>query len=251
MSRASHAGGRQRLVLAGAGVAAAAGAAAVVHAAPVLTSIAPLRIRAFPALSGVGRHGHVALTFDDGPDPKSTPQFLEELARHDVRATFFLLGSMLAKTPSLGRDLAAAGHEVAVHGWDHRYLTGRGPRATRDDLARARDLIAETAGVKPRCFRPPYGVLTTSALLAARDLELRPVLWTAWGKDWSELATPDSVLRNLKKGILAGGTILLHDSDCTSAPDAWHSALGALPELIEHCAGQGLRIGPLNEHGPP
>jgi peptidoglycan-N-acetylglucosamine deacetylase len=226
----------------------AAAAVAVLHAAPALTSIAALRIRAFPRLSGLGRQGHVALTFDDGPDAKSTPRFLDELARHDVRATFFLLGSMLAKAPSLGRELVAAGHEVAVHGWDHRNLVGRGHRATHDDLARARDLINDTTGTSPRRFRPPYGVLTTSALLAARDLGLEPVLWTAWGKDWAQRATPDSVWRNLEQGILGGGTILLHDSDCTSAPDAWHSALGALPRLIAHCTAQGLRIGPLREH---
>jgi peptidoglycan/xylan/chitin deacetylase (PgdA/CDA1 family) len=226
----------------------AAAAASVLHAAPMLTSIAPLRLRAFPHLSGLGHEGHVALTFDDGPDTASTPHFLEELARHDVRATFFLLGSMLSKAPSLGRDLVGAGHEVAVHGWDHRNLVGRSPRATHDDLARARDFIAETTGTWPRRFRPPYGVLTTSGLLAARDLGLQPVLWTAWGKDWEKRATPESVLRNLHKGILRGGTILLHDSDCTSAPGAWHSALGALPRLIAHCTDQGLGIGPLREH---
>jgi peptidoglycan/xylan/chitin deacetylase (PgdA/CDA1 family) len=236
----------RRLVRAGG---AAAAAAAVLHTAPMLTSIAPLRIRAFPHLSGLGHDGHVALTFDDGPDAKSTPRFLDELARHDVRATFFLLGSMLSKALSLGRDLVDAGHEVAVHGWDHRNLVGRSPRATHDDLARARDLITDTTGTSPRLFRPPYGVLTTSALLAARDLGLQPVLWTAWGKDWAERATPDSVLRNLERGILRGGTILLHDSDCTSAPGAWHSALGALPRLVAHCTDQGLRMGPLREHG--
>ena len=88
------------------------------HAAPALTSIGPLRRALLPALSGQGRPDHVALTFDDGPDPQSTPAFTELL--HDrVRATFFLLGHMVSRATSLTRELVAAGHEVAVHGWHH------------------------------------------------------------------------------------------------------------------------------------
>jgi len=93
-------------------------AVAAVHAAPALTSIGPLRRALLPALSGQGRPDHVALTFDDGPDPQSTPAFTELL--HDrVRATFFLLGHMVSRATSLTRELVAAGHEVAVHGWHH------------------------------------------------------------------------------------------------------------------------------------
>jgi peptidoglycan/xylan/chitin deacetylase (PgdA/CDA1 family) len=237
--------GTRRAAIA-AGVALTAGAA--VHAGPVLTSIAPLRTWLWPGLSGLGRPGHLALTFDDGPDPQSTPAFLDALALRGVRATFFLLGSMLERTPSLGRDLVAAGHEVGVHGWAHRYLTRVGPRATWQDLARARDLVAETTGQAPAYFRPPYGVLSAAALVAARDLGLRPVLWSAWGKDWTPRATPEGVLRTVTRGRLDGGTVLLHDSDCTSAPGAWRSALGAIPLLLDHCAERGLSVGPLGEH---
>ncbi len=228
--------------------AAAAGTVAAIHTLPALTSVPGLRRRLVPGLAGVGEPGHVALTFDDGPDPASTPRFLETLAAHDVRATFFLLGSMLARAPELGRDLVQAGHEVAVHGWEHRYLVLRGPTATYDDIARARDLVGDVTGRTPTFFRPPYGVLSTAALRAARRLQLRPVLWTAWGKDWSSRATPRSVLDTVRRDLAGGGTVLLHDSDCTSAPGAWRSALGALPALLDECADRGLRVGPLREH---
>ncbi len=231
--------------------AAAAGALAVAHAAPALTSVPALRIGVLPGLAGVGDRDHVALTFDDGPDPASTPRFLDTLAARGVQATFFLLGSMLARAPGLGRELVEAGHEVAVHGWEHRYLVLRGPAATYDDLARARDLVGDVTGQAPMFFRPPYGVLSTAALRAARRLQLRPVLWTAWGKDWSARATPRSVLDTVCGDLAGGGTVLLHDSDCTSAPGAWRSALGALPALLDECAGRGLRVGPLREHGAP
>lgn len=228
---------------------AAAGAVAL-HAGPALTSIAPLRRRALPALAGVGDPTHVALTFDDGPDPRSTPMFLAALRRLEVKATFFLLGRMLAAAPGLGRDLVAEGHEVAVHGWHHRMLLGTSPSRTYDDLARAWALIADITGTTPRWYRPPYGVLTGGALHAAHQLGLTPVLWTAWGRDWTTGATPMSVLRTVGNR-LAGGTVLLHDSDCTSAPGSWRATLGALAPLVRRARAQNLTIGPLCDHGSP
>jgi peptidoglycan-N-acetylglucosamine deacetylase len=226
-------------------------ATALANAVPAVTVLPSLRLRLFPRLSGFGTVDHVALTFDDGPNPASTPHFAEALAAHQVRATFFLLGSTLANAPTVGRDLAAAGHEVAVHGWAHRNVLLRGPYATHHDLSRARDLVQETTGQTPRFYRPPYGVLSASALLAARRLALSPVLWTCWGRDWTRTATPASVLATLRTGLDGGGTILLHDSDCASAPGAWRSSLAALPYLLDECARRGWRVGPLGEHGTP
>lgn len=226
------------------------GLAAVAHALPSVTAVRPARLALTPGLAGRGRAGHVALTFDDGPDPVSTPRFLEVLERHQVRATFFLLGFMLERHPSLGRDLVAAGHEVAVHGYEHRNLLGRGPVATYRDIAAAAALIEDVTGVQPRFYRPPYGILSTAAAISAARLGLQPVLWTAWGKDWSARATPQSVHRTVRRQLAARGTILLHDADCTSAPQSWRSALGALPGLIDGCAAEGLRVGTLSEHLP-
>jgi peptidoglycan/xylan/chitin deacetylase (PgdA/CDA1 family) len=115
---------------------------------------------------------------------RTPPRFLDLLSRRDVHATFFMLGSMVAAAPGLAGEIAAAGHEIAVHGWDHRYLTLRGPAAACDDIARARDTIAGATGRAPVFFRPPYGVLSGGALLAARRLALRPLLWACWGREW-------------------------------------------------------------------
>ncbi|MGW7003128.1 polysaccharide deacetylase family protein [Streptomyces sp. NPDC054933] len=221
---------------------------AAVHAAPVVSTLGPLRNRLMPGLSGQGRPDHVALTFDDGPDPLSTPFFLRVLDEYRIRATFFVLGSMANRSPELLKEMAAAGHEIGIHGWQHRPLLLRGPRATYDDFARAHDRVAEITGQAPRLFRPPYGVMSTSAHLAVRRLGLTPVLWTCWGEDWTRRATPRSVYRTVTADLRGGGTILLHDSDCTSAPGAWRSALGALPLLLDTCERRGLQVGPLREH---
>ncbi|MEV8523881.1 polysaccharide deacetylase family protein [Streptomyces sp. NPDC052000] len=224
-------------------------ALAAVHAAPAVSALGPLRNRTMPRLSGRGRPDHIALTFDDGPDHLSTPHFLRLLDREGVRATFFLLGSMLARSPGLGKEMAAAGHEIGVHGWAHRPLALRGPRTTRDDLARARDLIGDVTGERPRLFRPPYGVMSTAAHLACRDLGLTPVLWTAWGEDWRRRATPRSVHDTVMGSLRGGGTVLLHDSDCTSATGSWRTTLAALPALLDTWRGRGWQAGPLRDHG--
>ncbi|GAA4244804.1 polysaccharide deacetylase family protein [Dactylosporangium darangshiense] len=230
----------------------AAGAIAglAAHALPAVTAYTPGRRALLPGLAGTGPADRIALTFDDGPDPTSTPLFLRLLDEHDIRATFFLLGSMLDRDHGLGREIVAAGHEVAVHGWYHRCLLWRTPRATHDDIARARDLVGSLGGGEPRWYRPPYGVLTTGALLACRRLRLTPKLWTAWGRDWRAAATPDTIVADVTRTLVGGGTILLHDSDCTSAAGSWRRTLDALPRLIDWARVRGLRIGPLTEHEP-
>jgi len=221
--------------------------AALFHAAPGVSWLPRVR-RHLPRLDGQGRAGSVALTFDDGPDPESTPALLDLLADLDVRATFFVLGQMVQAAPDLARRLVADGHEVALHGWHHRnslLVSGRGLQAS---LAQALDLLADTTGVRPRWYRPPYGVMTAGTVRSARNLGLDTVLWGAWGRDWTQTATPASVLRRLAPDLSGGVTVLLHDSDSTSEPGSWRSTLGAVRPLVSELRDRGLGVGPLRDH---
>jgi peptidoglycan/xylan/chitin deacetylase (PgdA/CDA1 family) len=155
---------------------------------------------------------------------------------------------MVVRSPALARTLVEAGHEVAVHGWTHRGLLATGPRVTHTGLSRTRSLICAVTGQTPRFFRPAYGILTTPALLAAYRLDLTPVLWTNWGRDWEPAATPDSVLRTVSAGLRGGATVLLHDGN---PGQAWRSTLGALPGLLDYCAHRGWAVGPLRDHFHP
>lgn len=232
-----------RLLLAGGAVAAA------VQAAPLATFL-PATKRFLPSLNGAGTPGHVALTFDDGPDEQSTPRFLAALAQLDVKATFFLLGMMCERYPSMAARIVEEGHEVAVHSWDHRnHLRHLPGSRTRDQLARTAEIVEAQSGVRPRWFRPPYGALTTAGQLAARDLGLTTVLWTAWGQDWQRTSTPRTVLAEVLSGRVDGGTVLLHDSDCTSEPGSWRATLGALPGLVDWCRSRDLQVGTVGAHG--
>jgi peptidoglycan/xylan/chitin deacetylase (PgdA/CDA1 family) len=228
----------------------ATGAAlAVAHVGPSVVRVVPSAHRLLPRLHGVGRPEHVALTFDDGPDPRSTPAFLEALAGLGWTATFFMLGAMVRRAPGLAAEVAAAGHEIGVHANEHRSHLRRSPRGVLTDLARAVSVVEDTTGRQPVWFRPPYGAISSGTLLAARRLQLQMVLWTSWGKDWRAEATPRSVIAEVERGLVPGATIVLHDSDCVSAPGAWQSALGSLPLLAERVRARDWKVGPLGDHG--
>ncbi len=235
--------------IAGVGIGVAAGTAYAVNAAPSLLALSWLGRHVTPGLAGVGPTGHVALTFDDGPDPASTPRFLDALDRLGWGATFFMLGEMVRAAPGLAAEVAAAGHEVAVHGDRHRSQLRTRPATLAADTLRARDAVASATGIEPVWFRPPYGTLSLGGWRAAHRLGLRTVLWTAWGRDWRAEATGETVAADVLAGFVDGGTVLLHDSDCTSAPRSWTATLDALPRLADAFATTGLRVGPVGDHG--
>ena len=198
-------------------------------------------------LSGLSPGRHVALTFDDGPDPVSTPSFLRLLDGLDVRATFFVLGRHLGDRGLL-REMADRGHEIGVHGWDHRPV--HRPNSLHDGIARTRDLVADATGAPVARYRPPYGLLTPASWWAANRAGLRTVLWSAWGRDWERRATPASVTGLVQAQLQPGGTVLLHDSDRTSAPGSWRITLVATERLVTLWRSDGLEVGALASHWP-
>jgi peptidoglycan/xylan/chitin deacetylase (PgdA/CDA1 family) len=230
------------------GIALGAAAAAAGWVAPALLRGRVLRAAICPALTGLGRGSHVALTFDDGPDPESTPAVLDALDRLGWTATFFMLGVQVHRHPVVAAAVVSAGHEAAVHGFSHRNHLARGPVDVHRDVARATAVVTAATGARPSWFRPPYGVLTAGSLTAARRAGLRPVLWTAWGRDW-EPRTPVQVAGTIKAQLSSGGTVLLHDSDCTArATGSWRATVQALPRLAELADDLGCTVGPLRDH---
>lgn len=230
-----------------AGSALAAGVTAA-HLLPSVLTVPQLHRRTARRLAGRSDARHVALTFDDGPDPQSTPLFLDLLDRLDIRATFFLLGRQVCRHPETARRIVEHGHEVAVHGWTHTPHLLRTPRAVVADLDRACGAVRSVTGSAPRYWRPPNGVLSGAGLLAARRHGLQPVLWTADGRDWRSDVTPDRVLARIAHRLDAGGTVLLHDSDVTSAPGSWRTTLAAVPGLVGLCRSHDWAVGPLRDH---
>ncbi|MBT3163844.1 polysaccharide deacetylase family protein [Streptomyces sp. Vc74B-19] len=224
-------------------------AVAAAHIGPAVTWLPAVRRRLFPGLDGAGHPSHIALTFDDGPDPVSTPRFLDALDALGARATFFVLGDAVVRHPAVVRETVRRGHEVAVHGWSHDRPWLPTPAGDVLALRRAADAVRDVTGSSPLWYRPPYGILTSGRWAAARAAGLRPVLWSAWGRDWTARATPASVYGTVEADVRGGGTVLLHDTDRTAAPGCWRAALGALPELVAGWRAAGLTVGTLSEHG--
>ena len=217
--------------------AAAAAAWCAPGLAPHVSSLcAPLGIaRTLPPTTNA-----VALTFDDGPHPQGTPAVLAALAARGARATFFLIGEQVQKYPALAAEIAAAGHGIALHGYRHRNLMRVAPRALAADLDRAHALIAETTGIAPRVYRPPYGIFTPAGLVLARRRGWAPMLWSRWGRDWRGSITPQKIAQLVTTGVIGGDVLLLHDADHYSARDSWRNTVDALPLVLDELDRRAL-----------
>jgi peptidoglycan/xylan/chitin deacetylase (PgdA/CDA1 family) len=188
-----------------------------------------------------GARGTVHLTFDDGPHPGGTPAVLEALAARGAGATFFLVGEQVERFPALAREIAAAGHVVALHGYRHRSQLRVAPRALADELRRASDIIGSTTGRLAPLYRPPYGIFSAAGLALVRRRGDTSWLWSRWGRDWRARATPASVAQLASGELDAGDVILLHDADHYGDPGCWRATAGAVPLILDAIEARGLR----------
>jgi peptidoglycan/xylan/chitin deacetylase (PgdA/CDA1 family) len=158
----------------------------------------------------------VALTFDDGPNDTATPQLLEVLAGHGVRATFFAMGDFARQRPEIVRQAVAAGHLLGNHTMSHPKLSVQPAARVRQELADCKALLEDIGGVKVEYFRPPFGARRPFVLRAAREMGLTPVTWNVTGYDWDPIGV-DGILAKLDAGIARNrrrgrsSNLLLHD----------------------------------------
>ena len=185
------------------------------------------------------RPGELALTFDDGPNPVWTPRLLDLLASHNLRATFFLVGSRAQAQPALVRQIVAAGHIIGNHSWSHANLALSSARRIGEELSRTNQILAQIADAPIRYFRPSFGARRPEVLLAARRLGMVPVLWTAMTSDWKN-PSADSIASQLTRRIdsLAhrgqAANIVLHDGSHSDPAANRAPSIAAAAQLIAH-----------------
>ena len=187
-----------------------AGVAAATAAPPPATSLAPPAsgTDAFTSLARGTRQ--LALTYDDGPNDPHTLRLLEVLAKHNVRATFFLIGRYIHQRPDIVGEITKAGHVIGNHTFTHPLLTFKSAAEVRKELADCRAAMQDAVGAHSNLFRPPFGGRRPAVLRIARELGLEPIMWNVTGYDWN--APLAAVIEGkVEKQMRGGDVILLHD----------------------------------------
>src|SRR5690625_1580842 len=172
----------------------------------------------------------VALTFDDGPAPTTTPKLLDILASEGVPATFFVLGAQVQKYPEIVERAANEGHEIGSHTWKHARLTLLPSKAVKKDLDKTNRMIKNAIGTAPMLLRPPYGSTNKKVAKVAKQAGLAVILWDVDSRDW-EHRNPKKTVKEAK-AARDGSIILLHDIH--------DSTITAVPDVIKALRKQGF-----------
>ncbi|MGD0442424.1 MAG: polysaccharide deacetylase family protein [Edaphobacter sp.] len=158
----------------------------------------------------------IALTYDDGPNDIATERLLDLFAQHNVRASFFLIGSFVRQRPQIVRATAASGHLIGNHSMTHPWLAWQSSIRIREELAACNAILEDTLGTPVRYFRAPHGARRPAVLHIARELGLIPVQWNILPKDWKAIGadaiaarTIRAITRNQQKN--RASNIVLHD----------------------------------------
>ncbi|MGA8763600.1 MAG: polysaccharide deacetylase family protein [Candidatus Sulfotelmatobacter sp.] len=187
------------------------GTAAVAAVAAGYQSMAPTSQWCGRAFTGLARGTReIALTFDDGPNDPYTLRLLEVLAKHGVRATFFLIGRYVQQRPNIVQEMVRAGHVVGNHTFTHSLLIFKSEPEIRKELTGCSQAVADAIGEEPSLFRPPFGGRRPAVLRIARELGLQPVMWNVTGYDWNGQSV-EKIVGKVARQIRGGDVILLHD----------------------------------------
>jgi len=186
------------------------------------------------------REKRMALTFDDGPHPRHTPQLLDMLAAKDIRATFFVVGRRVRRYPEVLARTADAGHEIGNHSAHHVPLSLMPVPLIRRELEGCGDLVERFTGRRPRFMRPPMGWINDVVLQTARDLGYEPVIGSIHPQD-SRQPGLDVILRRVRRRIEPGAIMILHDGGWRIGADR-SQTIAAVDILTDELLADGYRF---------
>lgn len=204
------------------------------------------RWRQYPGLETVPRTGHAVLTFDDGPDDNATPAVLDRLEEADAEATFFVVGSQLARSPELGQEILRRGHEIGLHGYGHERHDRIDSARSAQDIQRSFSVVEDLLGVRCRWYRPPYGKMSTGAWAACQQLGMTVVYWSGWGLDW-EPVPAKRIAEVVSPDLVDGAIILLHDSALYAKRSSAQPTVDAIPAIVDRARGTNVRLATLGD----
>lgn len=225
------------LVLVGAGTAAVA-------APRVADPRGANRLYEAPGFTGDPHAKVVALTFDDGPHPRYTPQILDILRDKGVKATFFMVGREAERHPEIVRRVVAEGHVVANHTWDHPHLEGMAEDRFSFQIDHTNQVLEQVSGQDVVCTRPPYGSSSPATVQRLAAHGQASIVWSADSSDFEKPGV-DAIVANSLKGLTPGGIILLHDGGGKR-----EQTVAALPRLIDELRARGYEPVPVCDGRP-
>ena len=183
----------------------------------------------------------IALTYDDGPNDPHTLRLLEVLAKHNVRATFFMIGRYAQLRADVALGVVKAGHAVGNHTFTHPLLTLKSAQEVRRELSECHSAIRDAVGQYSNIFRPPFGGRRPAVLHIARELSLEPIMWNVTGYDWN--APPAAVIeKKVSHQIRGGDVILLHDGGHKQIGADRSQTVLATDRLIQRYKSEGYEF---------
>lgn len=184
----------------------------------------------------------IYLTFDDGPIPEITEFVLDELNKHNAKATFFCIGDNIRKHPNIYTKIIENNHSVGNHTFNHlkgwntsleEYLENT--NLCEEQFAKSSNLEPQTLNLKPNLFRPPYGRITASQAKALRKLGYKIIMWNVLSVDYSQSISPEKCIENVLKNTKSGSIIVFHDS-----VKAFPNLKIALPIVLKELSRKGF-----------
>ncbi|ULT54471.1 polysaccharide deacetylase family protein [Neobacillus drentensis] len=189
----------------------------------------------------------IAFTFDDGPNPVYTPQLLDLLKKHNIKATFFVVGSKAEKYPELIARMHAEGHLIGIHNYVHKSNWVMAPWTTLRHLNKTASIIERITGERPIYYRPPWGLLTLLDFLLLKQYQI--IHWSVMAEDWRSRGGSEKVEKRLLQTIKNGDVVLLHDCGETAGADvdAPKNTIHALINVFKELSNQSLACVRLDE----
>jgi peptidoglycan/xylan/chitin deacetylase (PgdA/CDA1 family) len=210
---------------------------ALIISVAVLINICPIFATATPSIDAdiyrkkENEQMKIALTFDDGPHPRYTPQILDILDEFGIKATFFIIGINAENYPDTVMEVIKRGHEIGNHTYTHPHVSGIDSDKLKNEIERCESMVYGLTDYKTKLFRPPEGMIDTDVKSVIHTLDYKVLLWDIDTRDWAH--TPaEEIAENVIKNINAGDIILMHDYVSYNSPTP-EAVRIFVPKLLE------------------
>ncbi|AEE96471.1 polysaccharide deacetylase family protein [Mahella australiensis] len=193
-----------------------------------------------PVVIGFG-DGHIkqaALTFDDGPDGRFTPQILDILKKYNVKATFFVIGRNAEKYPEVLKRTSDEGHVIGNHSWDHKDFTKLTDNDLYEEIHKTETLLDRQLGSHSPLIRMPYGAFNDNIVNTIAALGYYNIYWSVDTEDWSGISPP-AIKKNIRSELRPSAILLMHSSGQSKAIS---NTVKVLPEIIEMLQKDGYKL---------